>query len=79
MVQAATEKENHFSAYKLFAKTRAQISGSQDPAWLVNLRQRAGESFEELDFPTTRVEEWKYTNIAPVLKTPFRQLLDLVS
>ena len=77
MVQAATEKENHFSAYKLFAKTRAQISGSQDPAWLVNLRQRAGESFEELDFPTTRVEEWKYTNIAPVLKTPFRQLLDL--
>lgn len=73
MAQAAKEKENHFSAYKLFAKTRE----AKDPAWLVNLRHRAGERFEELDFPTTRVEEWKYTNVAPILKTPFRQLLDL--
>lgn len=73
MAQAAKEKENHFSAYKLIAKTRE----AKDPAWLVNLRGRAGESFEALDFPTTRVEAWKYTNVAPILKTPFRQLLDL--
>ncbi|MDX2044874.1 MAG: Fe-S cluster assembly protein SufD [Acidobacteriota bacterium] len=73
MAQAAKEKENHFSAYKLFAKTRE----AKDPAWLVNLRGRAGESFETLDFPTTRVEAWKYTNVAAILKTPFRQLLDL--
>lgn len=73
MAQAAKEKENHFSAYKLFAQTRE----AKDPAWLVNLRQRAGESFEELDFPTTRNEAWKYTNVAPILKTPFRQLLDV--
>ncbi len=73
MPQVAKEKENYFSAYKLFAKTRE----AKDSAWLLNLRQRAGESFEELDFPTTRNEAWKYTNIAPVLKTPFRQLLDL--
>ncbi|MFN0108997.1 MAG: Fe-S cluster assembly protein SufD [Blastocatellia bacterium] len=73
MAQAAKEKENHFSAYKLFAKTRE----AKDPAWLLNLRQRSGESFEQLDFPTTRVEAWKYTNVAPILKTPFRQLLDL--
>ena len=77
MAQAAKEKENHFSAYKLFAKARTQMSESQDPAWLVNLRGRAGERFEELDFPTTRVEAWKYTSVAPILKTPFRQLLDL--
>lgn len=73
MAQAAKEKDNHFSAYKLFAKTRE----AKDPAWLVNLRGRAGESFEELDFPTTRIEAWKYTSVAPILKTPFRQLLDL--
>ncbi|MDQ3011061.1 MAG: Fe-S cluster assembly protein SufD [Acidobacteriota bacterium] len=76
MAQAAKEKENYFSAYKLFAKTRAQL-GSKDPAWLVNLRERAGESFEALDFPTTRDEHWKYTNVAPILKTPFRQVFDL--
>jgi Fe-S cluster assembly protein SufD len=73
MAQAAKEKENYFSAYKLFAKTRE----AKDPAWLLTLRQRAGESFEALDFPTTRNEAWKYTNVAPILKTPFRQLLDV--
>ena len=66
MAQAAKEKENHFSAYKLFAQTRE----AKDPAWLVNLRQRAGESFEELDFPTTRNEAWKYTNVARAANVP---------
>lgn len=73
MPQVAKEKENYFSAYKLFAKTRE----AKDSAWLLNLRQRAGERFEELEFPTTHVEAWKYTNIAPIVKTPFRQLLDV--
>lgn len=77
MPQVAKEKENYLSAYKLFAKTRYQASEREEPAWLAGLRERAGESFEALDFPTTRVEEWKYTNVAPILKTPFRQVFDL--
>ncbi|MGE0132811.1 MAG: Fe-S cluster assembly protein SufD [Blastocatellales bacterium] len=67
MSQAITEKDNIFSAYKLFAQTRE----GQDPVWLANLREKAGEAFESLDFPTTRVEEWKYTNVAPILKTDY--------
>lgn len=67
MAQVVKEKENIFSAYKLFAQTRE----GRDPAWLVNLREKAGEAFESLDFPTTRVEEWKYTNVAPILKTEY--------
>ncbi|MCI0524954.1 MAG: Fe-S cluster assembly protein SufD [Acidobacteria bacterium] len=43
----------------------------KDPVWLVNLRDKAGAAFESLDFPTTRDEEWKYTNIAPILKTEY--------
>jgi Fe-S cluster assembly protein SufD len=70
MAQAVTAKENYFSAFKLFANARAE----NDPAWLANLRDKAGERFEALDFPTTRDEEWKYTNIAPLLKVPFRQV-----
>ncbi|QQS48864.1 MAG: Fe-S cluster assembly protein SufD [Acidobacteriota bacterium] len=73
MQQAATEKENYFSAYRLFARTRE----GRDPAWIEELRSRAGASFEALDFPTTRDEEWKYTNVAPILKVPFRQVFDL--
>ncbi len=73
MTKASREKENYFSAYRLLAKTRE----GQDPVWLANLRDKAGERFEALDFPTPHHEEWKYTNVAPILKTPFRQLLDL--
>jgi Fe-S cluster assembly protein SufD len=73
MPQAAKEKENYYSAFKLFAKTRE----GRDPAWLVTLREKAAASFQSLDFPTTRNEEWKYTNVTPILKVPFRQIFDL--
>lgn len=73
MTALVKEKENYFSAYKLFAETRA----GQDPAWLVTVREKAGAAFESLEFPTTRVETWKYTNIAPILRVPFRQVFDL--
>jgi Fe-S cluster assembly protein SufD len=73
MAKAATEKENYFSAFKLFAKTRE----GRDPAWMTVLREKAAESFQAIDFPTTRNEHWKYTNIAPILKSSFRLVFDL--
>jgi Fe-S cluster assembly protein SufD len=41
------------------------------PEWLARLRREAIESFMELGFPTTRNEEWKYTNAAPIARTVF--------
>ena len=35
---------------------------------LQRLRQEGAESFAKLGWPTTRQEEWKYTNLAPVAK-----------
>ncbi len=35
------------------------------------LRKSAIANFSELQFPTTRDEEWKYTNISPLLKHTF--------
>jgi len=67
MPNVVKEKENYFSGYKLFAQTREE----KDPVWLVNLRDKAGAAFESLDFPTTRNEEWKYTNVAPIVKTQY--------
>jgi len=72
MPTVVKEKENYFSTYKLFAQTRE----GRDPAWLAHLREKAGEAFESLDFPTTHVEEWKYTNVAPILKVPYREPFD---
>jgi Fe-S cluster assembly protein SufD len=72
MTQVVKEKNTYFSIDNLSAKARANNS----PAWLINLLENAGERYEKLDFPTTRDEEWKYTNIAPVLKVPYRQSAD---
>ena len=39
------------------------------------LRKSAISNFSDLQFPTTRDEEWKYTNISPLLKHTFNALL----
>lgn len=36
------------------------------------LREEAAERFRQLGWPTTRVEEWRYTNLAPVQKVAWR-------
>ncbi len=36
------------------------------------LRKKALARFKELGFPTTRHEEWKFTNVAPIARAPFR-------
>lgn len=33
-----------------------------------SLRERAAERFQQLGWPTTRLEEWKYTSLVPVTK-----------
>lgn len=47
----------------LFKASRQQERG---PVWLRRRRSEAIEHFERLGFPTTRDEEWKYTDITPV-------------
>lgn len=72
MVQVSIEKDKIFSEYKRIASAREGL----DPAWLVNLREKAGAAFESLNFPTTRDEEWKYTNVTPILNAPYREAFD---
>jgi Fe-S cluster assembly protein SufD len=40
--------------------------------WTQQLRQAAISRFAELGFPTTRDEEWKYTNVAPLTRVAFQ-------
>ncbi len=64
-------KENldiYLAAFEELEKRRR----SSDGVWLRDLRRRALERFLELGFPTTRVEEWKYTNVAPIARTCFQ-------
>ena len=44
----------------------------RSPSWLAPLRRRAIEHFAERGFPTTRDEDWRYTNLATLAAVPFQ-------
>ena len=41
------------------------------PGGVADLRRRAFERFSELGMPTTRLERWRFTNVAPIAGTAF--------
>ena len=63
MIDQAGQTERYFREFE-----RRKPAG---PAWLQALRRAGIERFQELGFPTTRWEEWKYTNIRPVPEIQF--------
>src|SRR5215213_2363780 len=67
MSQAVKEKSIYADAFGEFAARAAE----GEPAWVARLREGAFARFEELGFPTTDEEEWKYTNVAPVARAEF--------
>ena len=42
-----------------------------EPGWLALVRKNALERFLDKGFPTTRDEEWRFTNVAPLASAPF--------
>jgi Fe-S cluster assembly protein SufD len=42
------------------------------PEWLANFRRAGLERFREVGFPTTREEAWRFTNVAPIARIPFK-------
>ena len=44
------------------------------PDWLRQLRGNSAALFQETDFPHKRMEEWRQTNIASIVNTPYRSL-----
>ena len=45
--------------------------GKDSPSWVSQWRTRGLMRFKELGFPTTRQEEWKYTNVTPIAQRRF--------
>jgi len=68
MSQAIKEESAYGEAFREFA-ARA-VEG--EPAWVARLREGAFARFEELGFPTTDEEDWKYTNVAAVARAEFK-------
>ena len=53
-------------------KFRSFESERQHPAWLLPLRKAGMARFAELGFPTVQEEDWRFTNLAPLAKLPFK-------
>ncbi len=56
---------------KLQFKKFSENGVVSEPNWLKEYRNLGCTNFEKLGFPTQSDEEWKYTNISPVIKSEF--------
>jgi Fe-S cluster assembly protein SufD len=61
-----TARDHYLARFEGF---RAALGA--EPDWLGVLRADALASFGERGLPHTRLEEWRYTNLAPLAKIPF--------
>ncbi len=48
----------------------------KQPAWMLPLRQGGLARFAELGFPTLQHEDWRFTNVAPIAKLPFKPVFE---
>ncbi|MDB5296369.1 MAG: Iron-regulated transporter permease protein SufD [Phycisphaerales bacterium] len=53
-------------------RLQKQEAAAAVPGWLADLRRDGMARFDAVGFPTTKQEEWRFTNVAPIAKTDFR-------
>jgi Fe-S cluster assembly protein SufD len=70
-MEAVVEETAKSAFERSLADSFRERRSPRDPEWLVEIRRAAMERLSEIGFPTMRQEEWKYTNVAPILKTAF--------
>ena len=58
---------HYLDEYRAFAGNGA--AGA--PTWLRELREHGIARFTEAGFPSTRLEQWRFTNVEPIAETPF--------
>src|SRR5262245_46764804 len=65
------ETEPHLAKFERFEKR------ANHPAWVFPLRKAGMARFAELGFPTLQDEDWRFTNVAPIAKLPFKPVFEL--
>ncbi|MBU6398776.1 MAG: Fe-S cluster assembly protein SufD [Verrucomicrobia bacterium] len=75
LTKPGTRKADPFVAGFARLEQDPRLAG---PPWLLALRRAALARFAEHGFPTPQQEDWRFTNVAPLAKLPFRPLLEAV-
>ena len=73
---AATPKKPTDGTEPILEKFRGLEPELSRPSWLLPLRQAGIKRFAELGFPTLRDEDWRFTNVAPLARLPFKPMSD---
>lgn len=68
---SAKGADKYVSKFEKFAK---RTSG---PAWLAAWREAGLARYGELGLPTTTHEDWRFTNVAPIARLPFRPAVEV--
>jgi Fe-S cluster assembly protein SufD len=58
---------------KQFSRFETQ---DRQPKWLLPIRKAGMARFSELGLPTLKDEDWRFTNVSPVTKLPFKPMFD---
>jgi Fe-S cluster assembly protein SufD len=71
MIEATThsamkETDPHLTQFERFEHEPKQ------PSWLFPLRKAGLARFAEVGFPTLNDEDWRFTNVAPIARLPFK-------
>ena len=65
------QTETHWKEFERF-----ESEAKRSPGWLFPLRKAGMARFAEQGFPTLQDEDWRFTNVAPIAKLPFKPLFE---
>jgi Fe-S cluster assembly protein SufD len=71
MLQVSAERELYLAHFAELSRARQ----GKEPFWVQALRQAALSRFLALGFPGTDLEEWRFTNVAPIARFPWELAL----
>src|SRR3954452_9725827 len=75
MVQALANMTSTDPYLARFKDSFEREGASRGPAWLYPIRKAGISRFAEIGLPTVQHEDWRFTNVAPIGRLPFRPLL----
>ncbi len=68
MITTGEQLETYLESFSEFQ----QMASGREIGWLRKLREDAFTRFCETGFPTTHDEDWRFTNVSQLAKTPFK-------
>lgn len=77
MVQT-TDKAVSTHTEPLLEKFERFEKATKHPAWVFPLRKAGMARFAETGFPTVQDEDWRFTNVAPIARLPFKPVFELL-